>query len=191
MFQKDLGIKPTPSTPTKEAASQSSPSVQATPSKASATPSKASVSQAAPSAEKATTAGKTPNPPKQDPQHTQTISTTKAYLKHANPSQGMTDVLIQQALSQFGDVTNVTIDSRKGTAIAVFKDGQGLQKARDAKKVSVANGTVEIHEFKDRTAPSGGGRTSFKGNRGGARGGKGGAQASQAASAANAGKVAA
>jgi regulator of nonsense transcripts 3 len=89
----------------------------------------------------------------------------------------MTEVLIQQALSQFGDIVSVTIDPRKGTAIALFKDAQGLQKAREAKRVSVASGTVEIHEFKDRNAAAGSNsnnRGSHRGNRTGGRGGKAG-----------------
>jgi regulator of nonsense transcripts 3 len=87
----------------------------------------------------------------------------------------MTEILIQQALSQFGDIVSVTIDPRKGTAIALFKDAQGLQKAREAKRVTVASGTVEIHEFKDRNAAAGNNsnnRGGHRGNRTGGRSGK-------------------
>ncbi|CAK1357938.1 unnamed protein product [Cercospora beticola] len=124
-----------------------------------------------------------PTAPKSQPQAKQqgqqqptpSASTTKAYLKHANPSQGMTEILIQQALSQYGEVTNVTIDPRKGTAIALFKDPEGLKKAFAAKKVPVANGSVEILEWKDRGANNNGGnRGGFRGGRGGGRGGRGG-----------------
>lgn len=113
--------------------------------------------------------------PQGQQQQTPSASTTKAYLKHANPSQGMTEILIQQALSQYGEVTNVTIDPRKGTAIALFKDPEGLKKAFAAKKVPVANGSVEILEWKDRGANNNGGnRGGFRGGRGGGRGGRGG-----------------
>ena len=106
---------------------------------------------------------------------------TKAYLKHANPSQGMTEMLIQQALSAYGEMNNVTIDPRKGTAIAVFKTNEGLKKALEAKKVTVASGAVEVLEFRDRSGGQGGGggggggRGGFR-NRGG-RGGRGGGNA--------------
>ena len=87
----------------------------------------------------------------------------------------MSENLIQQALSQFGEVTNVTIDPRKGTAIALFKDPEGLKKAFEAKKVPVAQGSVEILEWRDRgTGNNSGNRVGFRGGRGGggARGGR-------------------
>ncbi|KAI7637306.1 hypothetical protein KC322_g21468, partial [Hortaea werneckii] len=106
-------------------------------------------------------------------------SQLKAYLKHANPSQGMTEMLILRSLSEFGEVANVTIDPRKGTAIAVFKDGVSLKKALEAKKVPVANGAVEVFEFKDTGGRGAGGnargRGGFRGGRGGGRGGAQGA----------------
>ena len=88
-------------------------------------------------------------------------------------------MLIQRSLCDFGECTNVTIDPRKGTAIAVFKDNESLKKAMQAKRVTVANGAVEVLEFKE--TPRGGGvgggivrgRGGFRGGRGGggARGG--------------------
>lgn len=167
MLQKDLGIKPKDgTTPTGTARSKANtqPTPQAT---ASQTPTTARAVAKTPAAASTETA-----------QPTQ--PSLKAFLKHANPSQGMTEDLIQQALSQYGAVTNVTIDPRKGTAIAVFDSQEGLQKAIDAKKVTVASGAVEILEFKDR----GGGNASRgapsrgRGNR------RGGASASASASAA-------
>lgn len=104
----------------------------------------------------------------------QSTGPPKAYLKHANPSQGMTEILIQQALAQFGEMNNVTIDPRKGTAIAVFKTQEGLKKAVEAKKVPVAKGAVEVIEFRDRGAGGGGGGGSSGGGGGGGSGGGGG-----------------
>ncbi|KAM3424707.1 hypothetical protein BST61_g6694 [Cercospora zeina] len=172
MLQKDLaGIRPKAMPAAKKDSTPSTANVQQTP--------PAPKEQQPKSAPTPPTAAKSQPPAKQQGQQQQptpaAASTTKAYLKHANPSQGMTEILIQQALSQYGEVTNVTIDPRKGTAIALFKDPEGLKKAFAAKKVPVANGTVEILEWKDRAANNNGGnRGGFRGGRGGGRGGRGG-----------------
>ncbi|USW57235.1 Putative nonsense-mediated mRNA decay protein [Septoria linicola] len=182
MLQKDLaGIRSKALPAANRAASSSTPSTptapaqKETPTKPAPTPPTAPKAQSQPRQQQ-----------QQQHQPAPVVSTTKAYLKHANPSQGMTEILIQQALSQFGDVTNVTIDPRKGTAIALFKDPEGLKKAFAAKKVPVANGSVEILEWKDRAMNnSGGNRGGFRGGRGGgARGGRGGGNAASQAPAA-------
>lgn len=83
-------------------------------------------------------------------------------------------MLILRALSEYGEVVNVTIDPRKGTAIALFKDNESLKKAIEARRVPVANGAVEVLEFKEVGSRGGGGargRGGFRGGRGGARGG--------------------
>ena len=176
MLQKDLGIKP------KQQSGPNQPNASKQTLQAVASP-------------PASTTTSTPPPPtqnknqppagpkgnaqnKQAPQSAPAqanASQLKAYLKHANPSQGMTEMLILRSLSEFGEVANVTIDPRKGTAIAVFKDGGSLKKALEAKKVPVANGAVEVFEFKDAGGRGGGGnargRGGFRGGRGGGRGG--------------------
>lgn len=198
MLQKDLGIKPKP-TP----AGQKGQAVKGQPGGARpSTPAAGNgkekdKSSPAPNAPAANTP-KVPTGPRQQSQaqhntaaqSSGNISTTKAYLKHANPSQGMTEILIQQVLSQYGDVVNVTIDPRKGTAIAIFKSPDGLKKALEAKKVPVANGSIEMLEFKDRNGGGsagggggGGGRGGFRG-RGGGRGGRGAGNAGGAQAAA-------
>ncbi|KAF2162666.1 hypothetical protein M409DRAFT_26904 [Zasmidium cellare ATCC 36951] len=179
MLQKDLGIKPKPTPATQDKTEKSSPQSPAPSSPAvmnAATNSKDQKPQpsSTPTGPASTANAKVPTGPKQQQTSTPSPSTFKAYLKHANPSQGMTEILIQQALSQYGDVTNVTIEPRKGTAIAIFKDGESMKKAVEAKKVAVANGNVEVLEFKDRNAGSN--RGGFRGGRGGARGGRGGGQ---------------
>lgn len=182
MLQKDLGIKPKPASAGPKG--QVNGDRPATPATANGKDKeKASPALNNPPAN----TSKVPTGPKQHQQQTlpnnaaqppSNISTTKAYLKHANPSQGMTEILIQQILSQYGDVANVTIDPRKGTAIAIFKSPEGLKKALEARKVPVANGSIEVLEFKERNAGNnagnGGGRGGFRGGRGGVRGGRGG-----------------
>jgi regulator of nonsense transcripts 3 len=178
MLQKDLGIRPKSATPAAQNGTPSQPAANVTPPANASTPTPPKSKPVNPP-----TAPKAQAQSKQQAQSPSAPATMKAYLKHANPSQGMTEILIQQALSKFGEVTNVTIDPRKGTAIALFKDAEGLKKAHEAKKVAVANGSVEVLEWKDRQSGGGGGggggghRGGFRGGRGGGRaGGKGGAQ---------------
>ncbi|KAK6007525.1 hypothetical protein QM012_004339 [Aureobasidium pullulans] len=111
-------------------------------------------------------------------------SATKAYLKHANASQGVTEPLLLAALSAFGPVVKVEIDKRKGTALAEFKDNEGLKAAMAKKSVPVAQGAVEVLEFRDKQSQGGrnapannnnprgaNGNTSNRGRGGRARGG--------------------
>jgi regulator of nonsense transcripts 3 len=135
MLQKDLGIKPK--------AAAADPPAQTGTAAAARTPANNQQTSAQPKPPAQT-------PKQQQQQQASNSGPPKAYLKHANPSQGMTEILIQQALAQFGEMNNVTIDPRKGTAIAVFKTQEGLKKAVQAKKVPVAKGAVEVIEFKDR-----------------------------------------
>lgn len=92
----------------------------------------------------------------------------------------MTEVLIQQALSTYGEMVSVTIDPRKGTAIAVFKQNEGLKKALAAKRVTVANGAVEVLEYRPLPLGAPATRGAFRGGRGGRGGSRGGAQAAAA-----------
>ena len=167
MLQKDLGIKPKQAVASDGVASPSTSQAPASP---------------LPSQAQRTPAASLPKSPPTKPATAPSLQvetkplTFKAYLKHANPSQGMTEMLIQQALSQYGDMTNVTIDPRKGTAIAVFKQNEGLKKALEAKRVPVANGAVEVLEFRDRSGSGPPHRGGFRGGRrgrGGVRGGAG------------------
>ncbi|KAF2093117.1 hypothetical protein NA57DRAFT_81796 [Rhizodiscina lignyota] len=114
----------------------------------------------------------------------------QAFLKHANPSQGITEVLLQTALSTFGNVENVEIDKRKGFAYATFESPEGLEAAIKASPVKVAEGAVVILEKREGgtggrgqpQAPRGGGGHFGRG-RGGGRGGRGGMARGGAASA--------
>jgi regulator of nonsense transcripts 3 len=83
----------------------------------------------------------------------------QAFLKHANPSQGITEPLIEAALSVYGAIEKVEIDKRKGFAYVDFVEPEGLQKAIAASPVKVAQGAVQVLERKERlagklTAPS-------------------------------------
>lgn len=108
---------------------------------------------------------------------------TQAFLKHANPSQGITEPLLEQAFSEFGVVKKVEIDKKKGFAYVDFAEPQGLQDAVKASPIKVASGQVVVLERK--TGPTLQARNArgrsyvMMGNRGGGtptgpRGGRGG-----------------
>ncbi|KAL8933488.1 MAG: hypothetical protein Q9211_005758, partial [Gyalolechia sp. 1 TL-2023] len=71
---------------------------------------------------------------------------TQAFLKHANPSQGITEPLLEAALSTYGPVKRVEIDRKKGSAYIDFEEPEGLQKAIRASPVKVAQGQVVVLE---------------------------------------------
>lgn len=109
---------------------------------------------------------------------------THAFLKHANPSQGITEPLIGEALLPYGVTTKVEIDKRKGFAYVEFAEPEGLRKAIAAGSIKVAQGSVQVLERKDRppTRSIGAVRGGSMGGRGplptgpafrGARGGRG------------------
>ncbi|KAL3469634.1 Smg-4/UPF3 family-domain-containing protein [Aspergillus californicus] len=77
-----------------------------------------------------------------------TSTATQAFLKHANPSQGVTESLLDAAFSSFGKVVKVEIDKKKGFGYVDFADPQGLQKAIAASPVSVAQSQVVVLERK-------------------------------------------
>ncbi|KAF1956278.1 hypothetical protein CC80DRAFT_73569 [Byssothecium circinans] len=82
-----------------------------------------------------------------------TVKTEKcktAFLKHANASQGITEPLIEEALKVFGDIEKVEIDRRKGFAYVFFTDADSLAKAIAASPVKVAQGAVQVLEWKEK-----------------------------------------
>jgi len=123
------------------------------------------------------------NPTASNPTPTSTSTSRQAFLKHANPSQGITEPLIEAALSAFGTIEKVEIDKRKGFAYVDFAEPEGLQKAIAASPVTVAQGAVQVLERKEKVArrqppPSTGlsrGRGGFGGRGRGRGGGRGGA----------------
>ena len=109
---------------------------------------------------------------------------TQAFLKHANPSQGITEPLLEDAFATFGSINKVEIDKKKGFAYVDFKEPESLQKAIKASPIKVAQGQVVVLERK--TGPNlqarnmrGGG--AMMGGRGGsiAMGGRGGSMRSR------------
>ncbi|KAI5294483.1 hypothetical protein KEM52_003914 [Ascosphaera acerosa] len=76
---------------------------------------------------------------------------TQAFLKHANPSQGVTEENLHTVFSVFGKVLKAEIDKRKGFAYIHFADSDGLKKAISASPVQVAQSRVVVAERK--TAP--------------------------------------
>lgn len=115
---------------------------------------------------------------------TPTTSTTtgrQAFLKHANPSQGITETLIEEALKVFGGIEKVEIDRKKGFAYVDFADAEALRKAIAGSPVKIAQGAVQVLERRERLAGRGAvapmpvARGGFRGGRGGrGRGGRGG-----------------
>lgn len=77
------------------------------------------------------------------------------FLKHANPSQGITEPLLLTALSPFGTVIKVEIDKRKGFAYVEYAEPASLQKAIAASPIKVAQGAVQVQEKKDRGGAGG------------------------------------
>lgn len=77
---------------------------------------------------------------------------TEAFLKHANPSQGVTEPLIEEAMKVFGAIARVEIDKRKGFAYVEFAEPEGLRKAIAASPVKVAQSQVQVLERKDRVS---------------------------------------
>jgi len=117
---------------------------------------------------------------------------TRAFVKHANPSQGVTEPLLKEAMEVFGAVSHVEIDKRKGFAYVDFVEPGGLVKAMAANPTKIAQGTVQVLERKDlkpaaREPPAGPARGGFQGRgrgtvgRRGGRGGGGGAASSSPA----------
>ncbi|KAL8732535.1 MAG: hypothetical protein Q9166_002749 [cf. Caloplaca sp. 2 TL-2023] len=89
----------------------------------------------------------TPNAPSTPSKSTLiTPTATQAFLKHANPSQGVTEPLLNEAFAAFGAVKNVEIDKKKGSAYVDFEEPEGLQKAIKASPIKVAQGQVVVLE---------------------------------------------
>ncbi|KAI9687731.1 MAG: hypothetical protein M1822_001811 [Bathelium mastoideum] len=119
------------------------------PSTPTATASPATANNSTSSSTALATSGGGPNP-----------TTPFAFLKHANPSQGITEPLLHTALSAFdpaGGVRSVEIDKRKGFAYAEFASVEGLRAAMRASPVKVAEGGVVVLERRDGGGAGGGG----------------------------------
>ncbi|PGH29823.1 hypothetical protein GX50_07432 [[Emmonsia] crescens] len=77
---------------------------------------------------------------------------TQAFLKHANPSQGVTEELLATGFSTFGKVVKVEIDKKKGFGYVDFAEPEGLAKAIQASPVQIAQSQVVVLERKSGAA---------------------------------------
>ena len=106
---------------------------------------------------------------------------TRAFVKHANASQGVTDAALREALERFGSVTSVEIDKRKGFAYVDFADHEGLVKAISGSPVTVGQSSVQVLERKEKKpanqasggASGGGSSTAEKSEKSSGRGRRG------------------
>lgn len=69
-----------------------------------------------------------------------------AFLKHANPSQGVTEELLGSTFSVYGTLTRCEIDKKKGLGYIDFTDTESLRKAMAASPVKIGNGSVVVLE---------------------------------------------
>ena len=90
-------------------------------------------------------------PQQTTPKNQNSSTSTQAFLKHANPSQGITEPLLEEAFKQFGTLNRVEIDKKKGFAYVDFAEPESLQKAIKASPIKVAQGQVQVLERKTGT----------------------------------------
>ncbi len=89
-----------------------------------------------------------PNLSSNPPKNSSVSNSTQAFLKHANPSQGITEPLLEEAFAGFGAVKKVEIDKKKGFGYVDFAEPQSLQDAIKASPIKVAQGQVVVLERK-------------------------------------------
>lgn len=93
-----------------------------------------------------------PNAAKSAAKKTAAISSgaTRGFIKHANPSQGITEPVLRETLQGFGKIVSLEIEKRKGFAYVEFAEHGSLVKAAAASPITVAQGAVQILERKDK-----------------------------------------
>ncbi|KAK6374304.1 hypothetical protein LTR64_002413 [Lithohypha guttulata] len=69
-----------------------------------------------------------------------------AFLKHANPSQGVTEALLRETFSVYGTITRCEIDRKKGLGYIDFTESEALKKAMSASPIKIGNGSVVVLE---------------------------------------------
>ena len=106
---------------------------------------------------------------------------TRAFVKHVNASQGVTDETLRESLQSFGAIVSVEVDKRKGFAYVEFSEHDALVRAIAASPVTVGQGSVQVLERKEKkpqNQPAGNaasGESSSKNEKGGrGRRGRGG-----------------
>ncbi|KPI39071.1 uncharacterized protein AB675_4674 [Cyphellophora attinorum] len=128
--------------PTKAAAKPTPSSTTIPPTGPRAARNNAPAASAAPAT--APVAPKAINPPRQKPAPQPSPGATSAFLKHANPSQGVTEELLRTVFSTFGTVTRCEIDRKKGLAYVDFETPEALKKAMGASPVSVGDKGAKV-----------------------------------------------
>ncbi|KAJ6782190.1 hypothetical protein PWT90_03695 [Aphanocladium album] len=81
---------------------------------------------------------------------TVTAGATKAFIKHAVHSQGVTEAALRQVLEPLGSITAIEMDKRKGFAYVDFADHDALVKAVAASPLSIGQASVQILERKEK-----------------------------------------
>ncbi|KAJ5638237.1 hypothetical protein N7490_008116 [Penicillium lividum] len=170
ILQRDLGISPAggrrrgkgandTGSPKNESSRDSSAPAEATKKEPAAKAAKNAQSKAKKDTDSTTKATDPPGPsnpaptkatkgPKPKPSAPPASIATQAFLKHANPSQGVTEALLETAFVVFGAVNKVEIDKKKGFGYVDFADPGSLQKAMAASPVTVAQSQVVVLERK-------------------------------------------
>lgn len=75
---------------------------------------------------------------------------TRAFIKQAVQSQGVTEAALRQVLEGFGTITAIEMDKRKSFAYVDFADHDSLVKAIAASPVTVAQGSVQVLERREK-----------------------------------------
>ena len=87
-----------------------------------------------------------PQPPRAKPIPQPSPGAKSAFLKHANPSQGVTEELLRQSFSVYGTLTRCEIDKKKGLGYIDFTDTEALKSAMAASPVKIGSGSVIVLE---------------------------------------------
>lgn len=85
-------------------------------------------------------------PPKIRPLPQPAAGAKSAFLKHANPSQGVTEDLLREVFAVHGTITRCEIDKKKGLGYIDFTEPDALKKAMAVSPVKVGNGSVVVLE---------------------------------------------
>ncbi|RMZ82415.1 hypothetical protein DV737_g2114, partial [Chaetothyriales sp. CBS 132003] len=150
MLQRDLGLTPRPPRGTRAIPSSTAASKSTTTEAAS---SKSDTAVTAPlvtegSDQKTSTVSPVANagnrPAKSMPNPSS--GAKSAFLKHANPSQGVTEELLRKTFEEYGAVVRCGIDKKKGLGYIDFDDTESLRKAMHASPVKVGSGSVVVLE---------------------------------------------
>ncbi|KAK3392420.1 Smg-4/UPF3 family-domain-containing protein [Sordaria brevicollis] len=86
---------------------------------------------------------------------------TQAFIKHAHPTQGVTDSALREALEAFGPIKSMDV-RKKGIAYVDFANPESLKKAIAASPLPIARASVTILERKSDAEKKEGGKDKEK-----------------------------